>query len=102
MANVDPLPRSELTELEPVFKMVEKAMGFAPNSFFTIGRPTGDPARLRSDVGRDFGAGLGGPGAEAACCADGKHLSGLSLLPGAYLLGGGEAGCGGRQSRSGV
>ena len=38
MAHVDPLPRSELAEFEPLFQMVEGSMGFVPNSFLTMAR----------------------------------------------------------------
>ena len=38
MAGVDPLKRSELTELEPLFAAVEGVMGFVPNSMLTMAR----------------------------------------------------------------
>lgn len=38
MAHVEPLPRSELAEFEPVFAMIEGVMGFVPNSLLTLGR----------------------------------------------------------------
>jgi uncharacterized peroxidase-related enzyme len=36
--NVEPLPRSELAEFEPVFQSIEGLMGFVPNSLLTLGR----------------------------------------------------------------
>jgi uncharacterized peroxidase-related enzyme len=38
VAHVEPLPRSELAEFEPVFAMIEGLMGFVPNSLLTLGR----------------------------------------------------------------
>lgn len=38
MPHVEPLPRSELAEFEPVFAMIEGVMGFVPNSLLTLGR----------------------------------------------------------------
>jgi uncharacterized peroxidase-related enzyme len=38
MANISPLDRSDLAEFEPVFEIVESAMGFVPRSMFTMGR----------------------------------------------------------------
>ena len=38
MPHVDPLPRDELAEFEPVFAMIEGVMGFVPNSLLTLGR----------------------------------------------------------------
>lgn len=48
MARLDPLPRSELGEFEPVFQLVEASMGFVPNSMFTMGRV---PALLQGFAG---------------------------------------------------
>jgi uncharacterized peroxidase-related enzyme len=45
MANITPLDRTELPEFEPVFQIVESAMGFVPRSMFTMGR---NPALLRA------------------------------------------------------
>lgn len=45
MANIAPLDRSDLPEFEPVFQIVESAMGFVPRSMFTMGR---NPALLRA------------------------------------------------------
>jgi len=38
MPHVEPLAREELKEFEPVFELVEGAMGFVPNSMLTLGR----------------------------------------------------------------
>jgi uncharacterized peroxidase-related enzyme len=38
MPNVQPLDRSDLAEFEPMFKIVEGAMGFVPRSLMTMGR----------------------------------------------------------------
>lgn len=38
MPNVAPLPRSELSEFEPIFQSIESLMGFVPNSLLTLGR----------------------------------------------------------------
>lgn len=38
MAHIEPLSRAELAEFEPVFAMIEKVMGFVPNSLLTLGR----------------------------------------------------------------
>ena len=38
MPCVTPLPRRELAEFEPFFEMVERVMGFVPNSMLTMGR----------------------------------------------------------------
>lgn len=45
MAHIAPLDRSDLPEFEPVFQIVESAMGFVPRSMFTMGR---NPALLRA------------------------------------------------------
>jgi len=41
MTRIAPLKREELTEQEPVFQMVEAAMGFVPNSMLTMARKPG-------------------------------------------------------------
>ena len=38
MARVDAIPREELTDYEPVFQLVEGAMGFLPSSMRTMAR----------------------------------------------------------------
>jgi uncharacterized peroxidase-related enzyme len=38
MANVRPLPREELPELEDVFRLYDETMSFVPNSLFTMAR----------------------------------------------------------------
>jgi len=38
MSPITPVERSELREFEPLFKAVESAMGFVPNSFLTMAR----------------------------------------------------------------
>ncbi len=38
MPNVEPLPREQLAEFEPFFKLAESAMGFVPRSLYTMGR----------------------------------------------------------------
>lgn len=38
MPHVEPLPRAELAEFEPVFQSIEALMGFVPNSLLTLGR----------------------------------------------------------------
>ncbi len=48
MQGVTPLAREELEEFEPFFKLVEGAMGFVPNSLFTMGRR---PELLRAFAG---------------------------------------------------
>ncbi len=48
MPGVTPLAREELEEFEPFFKLVEGAMGFVPNSLFTMGRR---PELLRAFAG---------------------------------------------------
>lgn len=45
MPRVDPLPRTELAEFEPIFQMIEQVMGFVPNSMLTLGR---SPELLRA------------------------------------------------------
>ncbi len=45
MANIAPLDRTDLPEFEPVFEIVESAMGFVPRSMFTMGR---NPELLRA------------------------------------------------------
>ena len=57
MAHVEPLPREELSEFEPLFQRVEASMGFVPNSMFTMGH--------RPEILRGFAALSGsvlGPG----------------------------------------
>lgn len=41
MPHIDPLPRSAAPEFEPVFKAMEDALGYVPNSFFTMARHPG-------------------------------------------------------------
>jgi uncharacterized peroxidase-related enzyme len=41
MSRVTPLRREDLPELEDVFKRVERALGFVPNSFFAMARAPG-------------------------------------------------------------
>ncbi|GAB4321423.1 MAG: carboxymuconolactone decarboxylase family protein [Dehalococcoidia bacterium] len=38
MAHVDPLSRQDLAAFEALFRAVEGALGFVPNSYFTMGR----------------------------------------------------------------
>ena len=38
MPRVEPLARETLAEFEPLFEMIEKTMGFVPNSLLTMGR----------------------------------------------------------------
>lgn len=38
MPHVDPLPREQLPEFEPLFQLVEGTMGFVPNSLLTLAR----------------------------------------------------------------
>lgn len=38
MARITPLTREELSDLEPLFEIVEKLMGFLPNSLLTMAR----------------------------------------------------------------
>ncbi len=38
MARVDPLPRAELGEFEPMLQLLEQRMGFVPNSVLIMGR----------------------------------------------------------------
>jgi len=47
MARVEPLPREQLAEFEPQFQMLERTMGFVPNSMLTMGR---QPAILRGFI----------------------------------------------------
>lgn len=57
MPHIQPLPREELAEFEPLFQGVEASMGFVPNSFFTLGH--------RPEILRGFAALAGavlGPG----------------------------------------
>jgi len=56
MPHVEPLPRAELAEFEPIFAMIEGVMGFVPNSLLTLGR---SPEILRG-FGALSGAVLGG------------------------------------------
>lgn len=51
MPRIPPLPRQELAEFEPLFRIVENLMGFLPNSLLTMAR--------RPDLLRAF-AGLAG------------------------------------------
>lgn len=48
MPHVEPLSREDLTEFEPIFKLIEAAMGFVPRSLYTMGR---QPALLRAFAG---------------------------------------------------
>ncbi len=48
MANVEPLPREALAELESFFQLAEGAMGFVPRSLYTMGRK---PEMLRAFAG---------------------------------------------------
>jgi uncharacterized peroxidase-related enzyme len=48
MARVEPIDRSELSEFEPFFGIVEQVMGFVPNSMLTMGRK---PELLRAFAG---------------------------------------------------
>ena len=41
MTRITPLRREQATDLEDVFERAEKALGFVPNSFFTMGRAPG-------------------------------------------------------------
>lgn len=38
MPHVDPLPREQLPDFEPLFQLVEATMGFVPNSLLTLAR----------------------------------------------------------------
>jgi len=38
MPRLEPIPREELAEFEPIFEQVEKSMGFVPNSLLTLAR----------------------------------------------------------------
>jgi len=55
LPHVQPLPRAELAEFEPIFAMIENVMGFVPNSLLTLGR---SPEILRA-FGALSGAVLG-------------------------------------------
>ncbi len=57
MANLEPLSRGELPELEPLLQMVESVMGFVPNSMLTMARW---PELLNSFAG--LAAVVSGPG----------------------------------------
>ena len=48
MSRIEPLSREELSEFEPLFKIVEGAMGFVPRSMLTMGRR---PELLRAFAG---------------------------------------------------
>jgi uncharacterized peroxidase-related enzyme len=41
MGRIEPLGRRELSQFEEMFAMVERAMGFVPNSMLTLGRQPG-------------------------------------------------------------
>ena len=41
MPRIDPLPRTDTPELEDVFQPMEDALGYVPNSFFTMARHPG-------------------------------------------------------------
>jgi uncharacterized peroxidase-related enzyme len=41
MARIDPLERQSLTNLDPLFRIVENSMGFLPNSMLTMARVPG-------------------------------------------------------------
>lgn len=41
MARIEPIPRSELQQFEPIFEMVEQSMGFVPSSMPTMARIPG-------------------------------------------------------------
>ena len=41
MARVTPIKREDVPELEDIFSRAEQALGFVPNSFFTMGRSPG-------------------------------------------------------------
>ena len=45
MPYIDPLPRTASPEFEDVFQAMEDALGYVPNSFFTMAR---HPAILKS------------------------------------------------------
>jgi hypothetical protein len=36
MPHIQPLPRDQLSQFEPIFQAVEASMGFVPTSFFTM------------------------------------------------------------------
>ena len=38
MAHIDPLPREQLADFEPMFQQMEDMVGFVPNSLLTMGR----------------------------------------------------------------
>lgn len=57
MPRVQPLKREDLKDMEPFFELVEGAMGFVPNSLFTMGR---NPALLQAFGG--LAALIQGPG----------------------------------------
>lgn len=48
MPRLSPLSREDLSEFEPVFQLLEQAMGFIPSSMLTMGR---DPALLQAFAG---------------------------------------------------
>ena len=56
MANVSPVNRSEVEELEPFFKMSEASMGFLPNSLLTMAHLRQLPPMFSMFVGTVFGA----------------------------------------------
>jgi hypothetical protein len=78
MADISPLDRSHLPEFEPVFEIVESAMGFVPRSMFTMGR---SPAPLRAFGQMSFAVlgpgevddGLGQLAAQVASTAAGRR-----------------------------
>lgn len=41
MPRIDPLPRENSPEFEPIFKGMEDSIGYVPNSFFTMARDAG-------------------------------------------------------------
>lgn len=48
MPHVEPLPREQLADFEPIFALIEGAMGFVPRSMLTMGR---SPALLQAFAG---------------------------------------------------
>ncbi len=48
MSRLEPLSRESLSDFEPIFQMLEQAMGFIPSSMLTMGR---NPALLQAFAG---------------------------------------------------
>ncbi len=85
MAHVSPLAREQLVEFEPFFQLVERMMGFVPNSLLTLGRRPDLLRAFATLTGTVLGAGSIEPGLKqlvahvastaAGCCYCQAHTA---------------------------